>query len=80
MSPGSRPAIAVRSAKGLLGTLGAELAPGADPFDLGTAWLEIEHEAQRPLLIVLDQAEEAFTRPRADSRPKDEVRAVRGRA
>ena len=25
---------------------------------------------------MLDQAEEAFTRPRADSRPKDEVRAL----
>ena len=66
-----------RSAQdGLLGTLRAELAPGAEPFDLGAAWLEIEHEAQRPLLILLDQAEEAFTRPRADSRPKDEVRAL----
>ena len=53
-----------------------ELAPGTKPFDLGTAWLEIEQEAQRPLLVVLDQAEEAFTRPMADSRPKDEVRAL----
>ena len=66
-----------RSAQdGLLGTLRAKLAPGTEPFDLGTAWLEIEHEAKRPLLIVLDQAEEAFTRPRADSRPQDEVRAL----
>ena len=65
-----------RSAQdGLLGTLRAALAPGAEPFDLGAAWLDIEHEARRPLLIVLDQAEEAFTRPRADSRPQDEVRA-----
>ena len=66
-----------RSAQdGLLGTLRAELAPGAEPFDLGAAWLEIEDKARRPLLIVLDQAEEAFTRPRADSRPQDEVRAL----
>ena len=66
-----------RSAQdGLLGTLRAELAPGAEPFDLGAAWLEIEDKAKRPLLIVLDQAEEAFTRPRADSRPQDEVRAL----
>ena len=65
-----------RSAQdGLLRTLRAGLAPGAEPFDLGTAWLEIEQGAQRPLLVVLDQAEEAFTRPMADSRPKDEVRA-----
>ena len=66
-----------RSAQdGLLGTLRATLAPGAEPFDLGAAWLEIEDKAKRPLLIVLDQAEEAFTRPRADSRPQDEVRAL----
>ena len=66
-----------RSAQdGLLGTLRDELAPGTEPFDLGTAWLDIEREAQRPLLMVLDQAEEAFTRPRADSRPQDEVRAL----
>ena len=66
-----------RSAQdGLLGTLRATLAPGAEPFDLGAAWLDIEHEARRPLLIVLDQAEEAFTRPRADARPQDEVRAL----
>src|SRR5271157_439517 len=67
-----------RSAQeGLLGTLRATLAPGgAKPFDLGAAWLEIENKAKRPLLIVLDQAEEAFTRPRAESRPQDEVRAL----
>jgi len=66
-----------RSARdGLLGTLRDKLAPGTEPFDLGSAWLEIEDKAKRPLLIVLDQAEEAFTRPRADSRPKDEVRAL----
>ena len=65
-----------RSAQeGLLGTLRATLAPGgAKPFDLGAAWLEIEDKARRPLLIVLDQAEEAFTRPRAELRPQDEVR------
>ncbi len=66
-----------RSAQdGLLGTLQAALAPGAKSFNLGASWLEVEREAQRPLLIVLDQAEEAFTRPRADSRPHDEVRAL----
>ena len=67
-----------RSAQeGLLGTLRAGLAPGVrKPFDLGAAWLEIEGKARRPLLIVLDQAEEAFTRPRADSRPQDEVRML----
>ena len=52
------------------------LAPGGQPFDLGVAWLEIEHKAQRPLVVVLDQAEATFTRPRADSRPEDEVREL----
>jgi WD40 repeat protein len=66
-----------RSAQdGLLGTLRAELAAGREPFDLGTAWLEMEDRTGLPLVIVLDQAEEAFTRPRADSRPGDEVRAL----
>ncbi|HKI17758.1 MAG TPA: CHAT domain-containing protein, partial [Isosphaeraceae bacterium] len=68
-----------RSAQdGLLGTLRAELAPRTEPFDLGAAWIEIEgkDKDRRPLLIVLDQAEEAFTRPRTDSRPQDEVRAL----
>ena len=66
-----------RSAQdGLLGTLRADLAPGATPFDLGSTWLRIEARGPRPLLIVIDQAEEAFTRPRADSQPKDEIRAL----
>ncbi len=66
-----------RSAQdGLLGTLRATLAPGAKPFDLSAAWLEIEDKARRPLVIVLDQAEEAFTKPLADLRPKEEIRAL----
>ncbi len=66
-----------RSASGgLLGSLGAALAPGTEPFDLGAAWLRFEIDAGHPLLIVLDQAEEAFTRPLAGSRPKDEVRTL----
>jgi WD40 repeat protein len=66
-----------RSAQdGLLGTLRAELAPGVRPFDLGSACLKIEHEAQRPLVIVLDQAEEAFTKPLVGLRPKEEIRAL----
>jgi hypothetical protein len=62
--------------RGLLGTLRDELAPGTEPFDLGAAWLEVEDKAQRPLVIVLDQAEEAFTKPLADLRPKEEIRAL----
>jgi WD40 repeat protein len=68
-----------RSAQdGLLGTLREVLAASSKPFHLASAWLEIERcdNAKRPLLIVLDQAEEAFTRPQSDVRPKDEVRAL----
>ena len=50
-----------RSAQdGLLGTLRDELAPGTKPFDLGTAWLEIEREAQRPLLDKLAPGTKPF--------------------
>ena len=59
--------------EGLLGTLRATLEPETKRCDLGAAWLEKEHLVNRPLLVVLDQAEEAFTRPRADSRPRDEI-------
>jgi len=49
---------------GLLGTLRAALLTGeAEPFDLGVSWLAEESSAGRPLVVVLDQAEEAFTRP-----------------
>jgi hypothetical protein len=66
-----------RSARdGLLNTLRDELAPRANPFDLGSAWLGIERISQRPLLIVLDQAEDAFTKPLAGLKPKDEIRAL----
>ena len=46
------------------------LAPGGQPFDLGVAWLEIEHKAQGPLVVVLDQAEATYTRPRAIRGPR----------
>jgi hypothetical protein len=51
--------------RGLLGTLRAALAPGsAEPFDLGQAWLALEHSPDgRPLVVVLDQCEEIYTRP-----------------
>ena len=58
---------------GLLGTLRAALAAAVEPLHLGSAWMKTEREAGKPLLIVLDQAEEAFTRPRAGARPRDEV-------
>ena len=54
---------------GLLGTLGSGLAggkQGANPgpsLDLARLWLDRE-QPDRPLVVMLDQAEEVFTRPR----------------
>lgn len=49
-------------AQGLLGTLVAALGapPGAD---LATAWRDLEIDTGKPLLAVLDQVEEVWTRP-----------------
>src|SRR5262249_3498604 len=50
--------------EGLLGTLRNELASGDASFDLGRTWLATERPpGGLPLVVVLDQAEEAFTRP-----------------
>lgn len=50
---------------GLLQTLLGGLSPGSwpPPGDLGLAWREAEAAAGKPLAVILDQAEEAFTRP-----------------
>jgi WD40 repeat protein/tetratricopeptide (TPR) repeat protein len=55
-------------ALGLLGTacqgLGAPADTAAAPADLGRLWLERERShVHRPLILILDQAEEAYTRP-----------------
>jgi len=55
--------------QGLLGTLRCGLAPGdqgtvpGPSLDLARLWLDRERP-DRPLVVILDQAEEAFTRPR----------------
>ena len=49
-------------ARGLAGTLADALA-AADAGDLAAAWRSAETEAGKPLLVVLDQVEELFTRP-----------------
>ncbi len=51
---------------GVLGALAAAtgvscMQPTAD--QLCTAWLQLEAEAQRPLVVLIDQVEELFTRP-----------------
>jgi len=49
---------------GLLGTLRAGLMnDGQTDVDLASAWKRREDSANRPLVVILDQAEEAFTRP-----------------
>lgn len=50
-------------ALGLLGTLMQCLDAGADVLEMQAAWRRAE--TGKPLLVVLDQAEEAFTRPMA---------------
>ncbi len=47
---------------GLLGTLAAALAAAPDD-DLASAWHKMETQSSKPLLVVLDQVEEFFTRP-----------------
>ncbi len=49
-------------AAGLLGTLAQGLSAAPDA-DLAAAWRGLEAQAGRPLLVVLDQVEEVFTRP-----------------
>jgi hypothetical protein len=59
-------------ALGLLGTLEAELAPWSDKFDLGESWSAIEkNHPERPLVFILDQGEEAYTRPLSLPVPND---------
>ncbi|MBK9094597.1 MAG: ATP-binding protein [Anaerolineae bacterium] len=49
-------------ALGLAGTLAAALGIGPDA-DLAATWRGLETETGRPLLVILDQVEELFTRP-----------------
>jgi len=64
------------AAAGLLGTLRAGLMPPGDGSapapDLSGLW-RARDTPERPLVVVLDQAEEAFTRPRPGISPADEV-------
>ena len=49
-------------AQGLAGTLAVALGAGPD-LDLAGAWRDLESRAGQPLLVILDQMEELFTRP-----------------
>jgi len=64
---------------GLLGTLlqGLSRDPTASTVDLNLIWIQREKTTGRPLVVVLDQAEEAFTRPWGPS-PAEEVAELVG--
>ena len=50
--------------KGLMGTLTAAPSPLAVGLDgLAKVWLAVEQQANKPLVIILDQVEELYTRP-----------------
>ncbi len=56
-------------ALGLVDTLLAALGstgPDAAHVGLGSAWHDAEAQCERPVIVILDQAEEAFTRPMMD--------------
>ncbi len=57
-------------ALGLAGTLAVALGAGPH-LDLAGAWRDLESRAGRPLLVILDQVEELFTRP--DREQPDEM-------
>ena len=51
--------------KGLLGTLNEGLSK-KEGMTIAESWLDLESKTGRPLIIILDQVEEAFTRPNPD--------------
>ena len=74
----SREVVYVRrdAACGLAGTLRRALDVDADDgaaSDLGAAWRAREAAAGRPLVVILDQVEEAWTRPLGGTREAEEV-------
>lgn len=64
---------------GLLGTLAHTLAvDGSGTECMGRAWRRVEDECGRPLLVVLDQVEEAFTRAADPERELAELAGALG--
>ncbi len=60
---------------GLLGTLQLAIQnqPDACEMPLETAWLEQEKHLDKPLIVILDQVEEVYTRPHAEMSPDEEL-------
>jgi hypothetical protein len=63
------------SERGLLGTLRDALGAGPDA-NIVACWRAREQESDKPLIVVLDQVEEAFTRPIATPRSSDDAVAL----
>lgn len=63
---------------GLLGTLRQALGADGPADDLGAAWRAAEEKERRPLTVLLDQVEEAYTRPRGAKGPGAAVGAPPG--
>ncbi len=51
---------------GLTGTLAAELGATGAVSDVAAAWRALEAGTNQPLVVILDQVEEVYTRPRPD--------------
>jgi len=51
---------------GLVGTMAAALGAEGPDVSVAAAWHAVESAAGRPLVIILDQVEEVYTRPRTD--------------
>jgi WD40 repeat protein len=49
--------------EGLLGTFRGALFPEGGDIHLAVAWRTLEEQLKRPIVIILDQVEEVFTRP-----------------
>ncbi|HEX9941447.1 MAG TPA: CHAT domain-containing protein, partial [Thermoanaerobaculia bacterium] len=63
-------------ALGLAGTLATALKEKGTCDDLGAAWRAREEATGKPLVVTLDQAEEAWTRPLAAGREAEELAAA----
>ncbi len=50
---------------GLLGTL-LEALGNAEKMTVASAWLALENARQKPVIVILDQVEEVYTRPNSD--------------
>ena len=58
--------------RGLLQTLLSRF-PNIQEGELSTAWWNHEQQSQKPLIIILDQVEEIFTRPNPKATPAEEL-------